>query len=230
MSPAALFDLDGVLVDSTPLHFRAWKRVAATRGEDLDFDRFRTTIGTGNGDTFRSVFGDGWSDDDVRRISGEKEAIYREETAAGFVAIPGASDLIRELHDGGWKLAVATSAPPENVALALGLLPNGELLRVRVDASMVRRSKPDPEVFLRAAESLGESAENCVVVEDGVAGLAGARRAGMATLALTTTMTRDELFPVADMVRENLVGVDQNTLRRVLDLGRERMRNAGGRT
>ncbi|MDR1613790.1 MAG: HAD family phosphatase [Planctomycetota bacterium] len=226
--PAAVFDLDGVLVDSTPLHFRAWRRAAAERGRELDFGRFRATLGTGNGDTFRSVFGDGWSDRDIAAITGEKERFYRDELARGFVPVPGASELVAALAGAGWRLAVATSAPTENVRLALGLLPNGELLDARVDASMVARCKPDPEVFLRAAALLDSPPASCVVIEDGIAGLTGARRAGMATLALATTMSRGELLPFADRVRDNLLGEDGQTLGAVIAAARIRNRRSGG--
>ncbi|MDR0361725.1 MAG: hypothetical protein LBJ46_03415 [Planctomycetota bacterium] len=120
-------------------------------------------------------------------------------------------------------MAVATSAPTETVRLVLGSLPRAGLLRIRVDISMAIRSEPNPGAFPKTAAPLGEPSANCVVVEDGLAGLAAARAEGMATLALTTTMTRKELLPMADRACDTLTGVEPVALRELIA-----KRNAGG--
>jgi HAD superfamily hydrolase (TIGR01509 family) len=121
----------------------------------------------------------------VRDIGAAKEARYRELIArAGLEPLPGAAEWVRRLHDGGWKQAIASSAPRPNVDVMLRVLRLGAFIDAIVGAEDVRRGKPDPEVFLTAAARLGIRPDRCVVVEDAVAGIEAARRARMRSVGV----------------------------------------------
>lgn len=216
MDKAIIFDMDGVLVESSIAHYHAWREVAAKRGLDLSFDAYRVTQGMDTPATVVAVFGE-LPPAEAAAIGEEKEKAFRDAFANDFAPIPGASELVATLHAAGWPMALATSAMQENADFVMNLMPGGEYLKVRVNSSLVKRAKPAPDLFLRAASLLGVEPGRCIVVEDSLAGLTAARAAGMAALGLTTTMSREELEPLADKVVDNLVGVTPEFLLGLLE-------------
>ena len=132
-----------------------------------------------------------------------KEALYREIIARDFPVMAGAPELVRSLQVAGFKLALGSSGPPANVAVAIEGLGLGECFSVIVTGDEVTRGKPDPQVFLVAAEKLGVAPGNCAVIEDAPAGIEAASRAGMASVALTGTAPADRLA-TADLVVRRL--------------------------
>jgi beta-phosphoglucomutase len=116
----------------------------------------------------------------------------------------GASDLIAALHAAGFKLAIGSSGPPENVELVRRTIRHGELLSAAVSGKDVTRGKPDPEVFLTAAKKLEIEPTRCAVVEDAPVGVEAARRAGMAAIGLTGTAPREALAKHAHLVVDSL--------------------------
>jgi len=200
-----IFDMDGVLVDSYRAHLESWQRTARARGADMTEAQFAATFGR----TSREIIRDHWPhlascDDDVARWDADKEAVYRELLLAEFPEMDGAGELVAALHAAGFALAIGSSGPPENVAVVLRCLPNAGCISAAVDATQVSRGKPDPEVFLRAAEKLRIPPERCAVVEDAPAGLEAAQRAGMAAAAITGTAPRDRLAAGAQVVVDSL--------------------------
>ena len=128
----------------------------------------------------------------------------------------GASELLEQLHVAGWQLAVGSSGPPENVALVMDQVDRQNRIRVRVTGRDVTRGKPDPQVFLMAAERLGVPPECCLVVEDAAAGVTAASAANMATVGLVSTgRTRDELS-AADLVVGSLCELSVDTLKKLV--------------
>lgn len=206
MTKAVLFDMDGVVIDSARAHYRSWCEVAKRLGSTLDFETFKPTLGTDNTGTIHALFGTRFSESEIDAIADAKEAAFRDAVTADFRTVAGVVDLILALHEAGWGMALATSAPPENVHRVMSLLPHGECITVRVNRSMVARAKPQPDIFLRAGELLGREPRDCLVIEDSLAGLEAAGRAGMARLGLATSMAREDLAPLADAVRDDLVG------------------------
>ncbi len=200
---AVIFDVDGVIVDSYRPHFEGWRRMLAELGEEFTEETFRGTFGRTNRDIFADLFGDKYSDADVLVAAERKEALYREIIRADFPAIDGAVELIDALADAGFRLAVGSSGPPENVALTIECLGRGEKIAARVTGADVERGKPDPQVFQLAAEKLGVAPHECVVVEDATVGVAAAKAAEMACVALTGTATREQLGE-ADLVVDSL--------------------------
>lgn len=182
---ALLFDLDGVLVDSSASVERQWRRWAAKHGIDGD-SLMRVVHGRRAADTIREVAP--WLD--AEREVREDLAPAEAADVVGNVAIPGAAALLAALPADRW--AVVTSCVPEVAAERLrsvGL----PVPRVLVTAADVARGKPDPEGYLLGAARLGVAAARCVVFEDAPAGLAAARAAGARAVALATTHAAEEL-------------------------------------
>jgi beta-phosphoglucomutase family hydrolase len=192
MATGVLFDMDGVLVDSYRPHLESWQALA--REEELPFDR--EALARAFGRTSREIIATLWPDraEDAERLSERKEAAYRALIEADFPAMPGAAELVRDLDAAGLALALASSGPPANVELALERLRVRDCFAAVVTGHDVRRGKPDPQVFLLAAERLGLPPAGCVVIEDAPVGVRAAHAAGMAAVALLSTGRRREDF------------------------------------
>jgi beta-phosphoglucomutase family hydrolase len=194
MLRALLLDMNGVVVDDMPFHERAWIDLAARHGRTLTIERIRHDMsGKSNRDNMRYLFGDALSDTDFRALEDEKEEAYRHTYAPHRAPLPGLRELLHDAREAGVRVALATSAPMPNVDFIL----DGLDLRASFDAVVteaeVRHSKPDPAIYLLAAERLGVRPTECVVFEDSLAGLASGRAAGMRAVGIATTHTRDEL-------------------------------------
>jgi len=193
-SVAALFDMDGVLVDNMAYHIRAWRAFAERHGRTLTLDEYyRHVNGRVAADALPFVLGRPLAAAEVEPLTEEKEADYRRLYAAHRQPTPGLLPFLERLKAARVGLAVGTSAPQSNIDFTLdgaGLRPFFDAV---VDASMVTRGKPDPEIYLRAAAELGVEPGRCVVFEDAYAGIEAGLRAGMRVVALATTHTPDEL-------------------------------------
>lgn len=180
--------MDGVLVDSYQAHWQSWHFMADELGKGLSEAQFVSTFGR----TSREIIAEHWGADcltpaEIAEFDHRKEALYRQLVAQNFPAMDGARELLRDLHSAGFLLAVGSSGPPENVALAVERLGAEELFDVQITGKDVTRGKPDPQVFLLAAERLGVTPANCAVVEDAPVGIAAANTAGMYSIALLST-------------------------------------------
>jgi len=200
---AAIFDVDGVLVDSYQPHFIGWQKMLAELDEDYTEAMFREHFGRTNDDIFAEMFGDKFTPAQVKTAADRKEALYRELIQQEFPHIDGAVELVDALAVADFALAVGSSGPPENVAMTLQCLGRPAKFAARVTGADVTRGKPDPQVFLLAAEKLGVRPQQCVVFEDAPAGVAAAKAADMACIALIGTATRAQLAQ-ADLVVDSL--------------------------
>ena len=136
-------------------------------------------------------------------IDKEKETIFREILLADFPGMDGSAELIVALHETGAALAIGSSASPENVQVVLERLSVAEQFEATTNGSEITRGKPDPEVFLKTAHKIEVLPSQCVVVEDSPAGVAAARAAGCAVIALTGTAPRSKLAE-ADLTVDSL--------------------------
>lgn len=214
---AVLFDMDGVLVDSYRAHLESWRALAAEEGLPFGEADFERTFGR----TSREIIAELWPQRaaEAAALDARKEQCYRRLIDEHFPASDGAAELVWALHGAGWKLAVASSGPPENVALVLARLGAGACFEAVVTGRDVARGKPDPEVFVTAAARLGVPAARCVVVEDAPLGVAAAHAGGMRAVALLSTGReaadfRDER---PELVVSSLVDLDPERLARLLD-------------
>lgn len=214
---AVIWDMDGVIADTGGLHFRAWQAVFAERGIDFTEDDFRRTFGQRNDNIIRSVMGENVPDEEMQAISEEKEEKFRAEARQHVAAFPGVISLMQSLREKGFRMAVASSAPLANLELLMEKLNTGKYMDAVVSAEDVARGKPDPQIFLLAAERLGVPPQDCVVIEDAVAGVAAAKRAGTRCIAVTNTHPREHLKE-ADLVVESLEQVSADRIERLLGL------------
>jgi beta-phosphoglucomutase len=210
---AVLFDMDGVLIDSYRAHFESWRRVAREHSRDYTEAQFAA----GFGRTSREVIAEQWqgeplSDERIAEIDRRKEAIFREIISGDFPAMDGAIELIESL----FRVAVGSSGPAANVRLAIERLGVGGLLSATVTGDDVKRGKPDPQVFLIAAEKMSVPPARCVVVEDAPVGVEAARCGGMHVIGLASTGRTVEQLRAADLVVKSLRDLSPESFEEVL--------------
>lgn len=217
MDRGALFDLDGVIVDSSQFHYESWMKLGEEVGFVMTPEFFRKTFGQRNDFIIKQLVPNA-TDDQIAAWGARKEELYREVARGRLVPLPGAMELIRGLKELGFKLAIASSTPRINIAFAIEQLSMGDLFDDFVGAEDVKRGKPDPEVFLTAAQKVGVPPEKCVVFEDAVAGVIAAKRGGMKCIAVTTTNPREALEEAgADLVVDSLTEVTPHKVASLLE-------------
>ncbi len=210
---AVLWDMDGVLVDSAQYHFDAWRRALQLEGSDMSEAAFRSTFGQRNDTVLRGLFGPDYSDADVARVSTVKEALYRDVVAEkGIDALPGVLRWLTTLHSAGWRQAVASAAPRDNVLAIVDELSIGGFFSAITSAEDVTRGKPDPQVYLTAAQRVNVLPNRCIVIEDAPAGVEGAKRANMRSIGVLTS--HEELE--ADVVVTRLTELGDDAFERLL--------------
>ena len=200
-----IFDMDGTMVDNMMVHHRAWQRKLAEIGLELSLEEVRQSIHGINEEIIERLFGDRFTPDERRRIAGEKEAAYRDIFLPELKLLDGLDAFLQAAHALQTPMGIGTAAPRENVDFVLDNLHLRPLFRAVIDAKLVTKGKPDPEVFLKVAEGLALAPEQCLVFEDSPTGAEAARRAGMPAIILTTTHTQEEFRPfdnVLQLVRD----------------------------
>jgi HAD superfamily hydrolase (TIGR01509 family) len=190
-----IFDLDGVLIDSSKIQYGEWINVLRPYGKTLDYESFRRDhFGRRNNETALALLGEQRiSPEEANRISDQIDLAFVRSVADHGVRVRGALDFIRNLRESGEKIALATSAPRQSVDAFLDAFSLKRLFDAEVCGDDVSRWKPDPEVFLKAASQLGENAADCVIFEDSQAGVFAAKAAGATCVALLTSASREIL-------------------------------------
>jgi beta-phosphoglucomutase len=185
---AAVFDMDGTLLDNMRYHNRAWLEMVRRLGVSATEEQFeRHFAGKKNEEIFPELLGRPVEGEELARLADEKESLYRELYRPHLAPLRGARELLERLRASGLRLAVATAAPPGNRTFALDGLMLRPLFEHVVGAEDVKRGKPFPDIFLAAARALGVEPEACVAFEDAIQGVRAARAAGMLAVGVTTT-------------------------------------------
>jgi len=203
--------MDGVIADTAFYHLKAWQDVFRGRGVDFTEEDFRRNFGQRNDTIIRNTLGHDTSQGEVDVIAGDKERNFRQRVRRNLKPLPGSIKLIKSLKEHGFSMALASSAPMENIRLVIRGLGIESSFQAIVSGSEVTEGKPSPQVFLLAAERLGVVPRDCIVIEDAVAGVTAAKRARMYCLAVTSTHSRHSLME-ADHVVGTLEVVSVNAL------------------
>lgn len=211
---AVIFDMDGVLVDSSEAHYQSWHQLGQREGRPFTAELFGQTFGMHNQQILPLWLGSDLSQSEIDRLADWKETTYRQLAPQLMRPIPGVVDLIAALRSEGVPLAVGSSGPLANIRLILRTLGLEEAFQALSTGEDVQHGKPDPQVFLVAAQRLGVDPSRCLVVEDAPFGVEAARRAGMSVLAITSSRPADDL--PADLVVESFVGLAPARLRSLL--------------
>ena len=211
---AVLWDLDGVLIDSSQQHLESWKRVLPRFGLAMTKELHKQTFGMNSREILAIVLGEPPEADLLRRISSEKESTFREIIRGSIEPLTGAVELLEQFHSAKMRQAIASSAPEENIQIVIDELQIGGYFRVLVSGQDLP-AKPDPAVYLEAARQIERGPEACVVVEDTVVGVLGAKKAGMRAVGVTTTHPANELQD-ADLVVESLLDLSVQEIAHLL--------------
>ncbi|MCJ7624612.1 MAG: beta-phosphoglucomutase family hydrolase [Anaerolineaceae bacterium] len=189
---AAIWDMDGVLVDTGEFHFSAWKRTFDDLGQEFTRDMFRATFGMNNRGILITLINQPLDEAQISKISDGKEIRFRTAIKSQLELLPGVKVWLERFRAAGVKQALASSAPQKNIDTVIDELALDGYFQVVVSGAMMA-GKPDPAVFLEAARLLGLAPTRCVVFEDAIAGVEAARRARMKCIAVTTTNPPDLL-------------------------------------
>jgi beta-phosphoglucomutase family hydrolase len=213
---AVIWDMDGIIADTAPYHLKAWQGVFQKRRVEFTEEDFRHHFGQRNDTIIRATLGEGISPNEIDVIASEKEENYRQRVRQNVRPLPGAVKLIKSLKEHGFSIALASSAPVENIQLVMRELGIEGSFQAIVSGREVKEGKPSPQGFWLAARKLGVEPENCIVIEDAVAGVNAAKRAGMHCLAVTNTHPRSSLKE-ADLIVDTLEEVSLNGLESLLN-------------
>ena len=184
---ALIFDMDGVIIDSNPVHRQAWVAFNLRYGVETTEAMQHYGYGRRNDQIVRHFFGDALPAEEVAARGAAKEALFREMVVGRLeeVLVPGLRQFLERFR--GAPMALATNAEPPNVQFLLDTAGLRHYFRVVVDGHQVSHPKPHPEIYLRAAEMLDTPARNCIVFEDSPSGVEAARAAGTRVVGLSTT-------------------------------------------
>lgn len=189
---ALLFDLDGTLADTDPLHFEAFAAALEPHGIAIDHQFFKTAIsGRSNEAICRDLFPNA-SRDEHDRFADDKEAAFRR-ASGGLTAIDGLHALLDRARGRGIRIGLVTNAPAANVHHVLDLLALTGAFDPLVLAEELPRSKPDPLPYQTALAALGLGPDEAVVFEDSIPGVQAGKAAGILTVGMTTTLSADAL-------------------------------------
>lgn len=219
MIKAALFDMDGMLLDTEPIWGVVMKEKAAANGVVVPLDRIRETAGLRITEVCAHwernfAWPAGLTADDLSRdiVSGVVEA-----SKQGATVLPGVRELLSDLRTAGWKVGLASSSPLRMIEELIHHFGIGAHFEAVISADTAALGKPHPEVYLQCAAALGAAAHQCMVLEDTVNGCISAKAARMKVLAVPHhEWARDPRFAIADKVVGSLEGVSAADLEAVL--------------
>lgn len=231
---AVIFDFDGVVVDSEPLHYKAFMQVLAPFGLTHDYAVYTERyIGFDDRDAFRAVFQDAGrplSPELFERLLQEKQAAFKRLVSQDLQAFPGVHRLVRDLHREGLPLAIASGAVRDEIVLMLHTLGLTEFFPVLVTADDVAHSKPDPESYTLAVKRLRDRGDlpttssgppdGCLVIEDTPTGIEAAKAAGLFVVGVAHSFSQDDLGQ-ADQVVPAVSDLSVDLLRSFVEKNRD---------
>ena len=215
-SYGVIFDMDGVLVDSSDAHYKSWHRLGEEVGVPFERKLFDETFGMTNFAIIPKWLGPAAAKVDVAAMSVHKEDLYRQVARSVLKPLDGVPELLDALVAAGFKMAVGSSGPRPNVEMVLEILGAKEKFAAMSTLEEVKHGKPDPEVFLVAARKLGLPASRCVVFEDAPQGVEAGLAAGARVVAVTSTRKPPALRG-AHLIVHSLRDLDAQRLKDMID-------------
>jgi len=212
MIRAFIFDMDGVLVDSEPLHLEAINLVLKPHGVALSEVENRAYLGWTEAAFWEAVRARFDLPGSAVEYGGERRRHLRALLVRGVLPVPGVVEFLARLDPLDLRRAVASSSDESVIRQILEALGIGDRFDAITAGDHVRRSKPDPEIFLATAARLGLEPADCLVFEDSPQGILAARRAGMRCVRVLTKTTRELECEPTDRVIENFIGLDPGEL------------------
>ncbi len=213
----AIYDWDGVIIDSSRAHGLAWERLGAETGRPLPEGHFKAGFGRKNDHIIPHILKWDVPAEEVERLGRRKEELYREVLReTGIAPLPGAREFLSALKAAGVPCAVGSSTERKNIDTIMEIIGFAAFFRTIVAADDVARGKPDPQVFLLGAERIGVPPARCAVFEDAFAGLEAARAGGMKAVGVATTHPVEKLQPHADRVVHRLDELTVEDLRKMI--------------
>ncbi len=212
----AIFDFDGVVVDTEWHHEVCWQQVAKERDAKITHEQYLSGFGVKNERFIGEMLA--WTQDaeEIEQIAKRKESLFQEHANAGTIElVPGVDALLATLHNESITCAIASSSILKNIELILHHYPIRNYFVRIISGEDVSQGKPSPDCFLKAAASLGLAPECCVVFEDALLGVEAAKRAGCKCVAITTTFARgrfEELPYKADAIIDNFSDLNMKEL------------------
>jgi HAD superfamily hydrolase (TIGR01509 family) len=199
---AILWDMDGVLADTSPLHFETWEQLLTAQGIPFDRQKFTLIYGLKSQDLLSYLVAEPMEAGQIKWLADQKEQAFRQALPGRLSLLPGVLKWLQHFNSMGYRQAVASSAPPENVEALVRELGISKYFSALVTPGSLP-GKPDPAVFLLAAHQLGVIPGDCVVIEDSIPGIEAAIQAGMHCIAVATTNPL-EVLTHADIAVETL--------------------------
>ncbi|MDP0495573.1 MAG: HAD family phosphatase [Verrucomicrobiota bacterium JB024] len=209
----ALFDWDGVVIDSSAAHEHSWALLAEEEKKPLPEGHFVRGFGRKNTVIIPEILE--WTTDpaEIARLDARKEALYREIIRErGIEPLPGVRELLQGLNDAGIPCSVGSSTSRENIETIMDIAGLREYFAAITSAEDVSAGKPDPEVFVVAARKIHRQPEDCVVFEDAIHGIEAGLAGGMKVVAVATTNKLEDLG-IAHLAVHRLTDVDVPRLR-----------------
>jgi len=212
---AVIWDMDGIIADTGPYHLKGWQTVFRKRGANYTEEDYRRNTGKRNDSIIRNILGEKTAQNEITTITREKGEVFRQLVSQNIRPFPGVIKLITSLKEHGFKIAIASSAPIENIQLITQNLKIDNYFDAIVSGWEVTKGKPDPQIFLLAAEKLGVETEDCIVIEDAIVGVSASKRAGICCIAVTNTNQKEALRD-ADFIVDTLEEITIDDLKRLL--------------
>lgn len=207
---AVLWDMDGVIVDTYEGHLDSWTRALKEVGQEFTEETFKRTFGMNNRLILKTIYGRDLDEEFVQLVSDRKEVIFREDIRGRVKTLPGVIEWLVRFQEMGLKQAVASSAPQANIDALLDELGIRSFFQAEAAGANLR-GKPDPAVFLLAAQLLEVDPRDCLVIEDSIAGVEAGVRSGGRVLAVLTTNPAEKLS-AADLIVKDLAEFSEGAL------------------
>ncbi|WP_434564934.1 HAD family phosphatase [Thermoanaerobacterium thermosaccharolyticum] len=215
MFEAVIFDMDGVLIDSEPLHLKLEEEIFKEIGANVSFEEHNSFVGTTSHymwEYIKTKYNIPYTVDKLVEMDRRRYFDYILKHEDAVKPIEGVGELVKELYSKKVKLAVASSSPIDVIELVVKRLKLKDYFNELVSGDFVKRSKPYPDIFLYAAEKLNVVPEKCLVVEDSNKGVLAAKSAGMKVVGFINPNSGNQDIKMADMIIQSFYDINYEKL------------------